>query len=531
LDYRLPRRKNLPPTTSLHGPWHPTSRLEYSSPPTMQLTVDPIRSLKQVISGILGTKSTVQKRSLESDDISDSRKRRLSLAVDEVQNALQRLRQVTKSPPADNDETLQNEGISQDARVYRDGRGVKRFRGSNGTYEVADSCASERDGKSPELGMQNEMHSSRENTELDSVEEMSMTSSPKSEIWEDSMDETISSTSALERLTLSDEEEEFYHLDNLGLPFHTTQSFNSSVYLGTPELTVQTIKYPGTYQENTTPETSFTTSGASTGTSTTTNTTATSPTEITSPSPLKHPLLRPRSPDFSPSAPRARINWNMLPAARDTTRFNTHTPLPPSRVLRSTLLPTDLYPSHRPAGEFTPDLRTQRKLNSRRTVKASPFMTPIKIEEMTPPTDSILGFEEAPGRSYKFPSEPFGEFITPKSLGRPDRLAGSSSGSFQRYAGARTARDSLTGDSVSRDSMTGYSIARGSPGFGSVASMLEAVEEDERDRYHAEISSWGDDDIYLPVLKATSTECEKVWDAEILGCDERSRKVRLMRVR
>jgi len=77
----------------------------------------------------------------------------------------------------------------------------------------------------------------------------------------------------------------------------------------------------------------------------------------------------------------------------------------------------------------------------------------------------------------------------------------------------------------------GYSIARGSPGFGSVASMSQAVEEDEKDTYHAEISSWGEEDIYLPVLKATSTECEKVWDAEILGCDETSKKVRLMRVR
>ena len=102
--------------------------------------------------------------------------------MDEVQNALLRLRQVTKSPPANNDETPQNKRTSQDVRVCRDGRGVKRLRGSNGIYEVADSCASERDGKSPELGMQNEMHSSRENTELDSAEEMSMTSSPKN--WE-----------------------------------------------------------------------------------------------------------------------------------------------------------------------------------------------------------------------------------------------------------------------------------------------------------------------------------------------------------
>jgi len=477
----------------------------------------------------------VQKRSLEPDDISDSRKRRLSLAVDEVQNALQRLRQVTKSPPADNDGTLQNKRTSQNVRVCRDGRGVKRFRGSNGIYEVADSCASERDGKSPELGMQNEMHSSRENTELDSVEEMSMTFSPRSEIWEDSMDETISSTSELERSTLSgddDDDDEFYHSDNLGFHFHTTQSFNSYAYRGTPELTVQTATYPRTSQEITTPETSFTTSGTSTGTSTTTNTRATSPTEITSPSPLKHPLFQPsRNRAFSPT-PNGGINWNMLPAARDTTRFNTHTPLPPSKGFKSTLIPSDRYPSHRP-GEFTLNLRTQRKLVSRRTVKSSPFMTPIKIEEMTPPTESILGIEEAPGRSYKFPYEPFGEFITPKSLGRPDRLAGSSSGSFQRYAGARAARrmDSLTGDSMSRDSMTGYSIARGSPGFGSVASMSQAVEEDEKDTYHAEISSWGEEDIYLPVLKATSTECEKVWDAEILGCDETSKKVRLMRVR
>jgi hypothetical protein len=158
-------------------------------------------------------------------------------------------------------------------------------------------------------------------------------------------------------------------------------------------------------------------------------------------------------------------------------------------------------------------------------------MTPIKIEEMTPPTDAIFRSHEASGRPHKFLSERFGEFITPKSLGRPDRLAGSSSELFQRYANARAARDSLTGDSMSRTSMTGYSLARGSPGFGSVASMSEAPEEDDKDRYQAEISSWGDEDIYLPVLKATGTECEKVWDAEILGCDDKSRKVRLMRVR
>ena len=48
------------------------------------------------------------------------------------------------------------------------------------------------------------------------------------------------------------------------------------------------------------------------------------------------------------------------------------------------------------------------------------------------------------------------------------------------------------------------------------------------------VRGWAEEDIYLPVLKATSTECEKVWDAEIIVCDNNSDgrgKVRLARVR
>lgn len=41
-----------------------------------------------------------------------------------------------------------------------------------------------------------------------------------------------------------------------------------------------------------------------------------------------------------------------------------------------------------------------------------------------------------------------------------------------------------------------------------------------------------DEDINLPVLMATSTECEKVWDAEIIvGDTDRWGKIRLARVK
>src|SRR5205085_7291732 len=103
------------------------------------LTEDPIRFLKSAIRGLFGSKSTSQKRPLQGIETEESRKKRLFVAVSSVELALQRLKQVTRSPDITQASTSGNEGEVRAAEVERMYR--KRIRGRE-IYEVEDSCNS-----------------------------------------------------------------------------------------------------------------------------------------------------------------------------------------------------------------------------------------------------------------------------------------------------------------------------------------------------------------------------------------------------
>src|SRR5579859_1365012 len=199
------------------------------------LTKDPIRSLKSAIRGLFGSKSTAQKRPLQGIETEESRKKRLFVAVSGVELALQRLRQVTRSADITQTSTSGTEGeVSAEVeRKYR-----KRIRGRE-VYEVEDSCNSEVGGKSPELGVESEMHQMDGEVERTSLG----CSSAKVENW-DRMDEidwySRSRSDYLEHSPIAsddDEEEEVYY--DTSPTTSRTESFNSDLYQGTPEIKVE----------------------------------------------------------------------------------------------------------------------------------------------------------------------------------------------------------------------------------------------------------------------------------------------------
>src|SRR5208282_304983 len=75
-------------------------RLTWSTIPSKLSNVDPLSSLKWLLGGLLTTPfRTSPKRQVEDNNTEHSRKRQLSIAVDEMENALSRLREVTANPP------------------------------------------------------------------------------------------------------------------------------------------------------------------------------------------------------------------------------------------------------------------------------------------------------------------------------------------------------------------------------------------------------------------------------------------------
>ena len=75
-------------------------RLTWSTIPSELSNIDPLSSLKWLLGGFLTTPfRTSPKRQVEHENTEHSRKRQLSMAVDEMETALSRLREVTAKPP------------------------------------------------------------------------------------------------------------------------------------------------------------------------------------------------------------------------------------------------------------------------------------------------------------------------------------------------------------------------------------------------------------------------------------------------
>lgn len=526
--------------------------------------------MKNVLGGIFGHKSTAQKRCLEGGETEESRKKRLVVAVNEVEAALQRLRQVTRSPTIDDGEQLECkiEDEDDDTRAVRDSLVMKRLRESE-IFEVADSCASETVGKSPELGMECEMDHS-ENTDLepeDSFGERDSLEASSQKSWEATDVYDSDDFSSKCSISSDDEDDKF--------SFHQScecrsASFNSDFYNGTPKIKIEALAPPSA--NNTTPETSFTTSVA---TPITTNTTAaTSPTAVISPSPPPayqqrkiRNLINPSSLSPSPArpgwnkwahVPRELTPLNFTPDARKSTPSSpepSRTPAPRIGEFTPQMRSPEAYPSKSPFSslekppcpisrqrqEFTPYLKTPRidpSKSRRRSPQASPSpaprlvnptrtdsnrFTPIKTESVTPPTDLIsspaYSFVAPPPRPY--PIERFPQFITPRSPARQERLKLALNGLLQKERGnARRSMDSM--ESV--ESVESVKLVKSVESRG-LRWSCRSVESKEGFR-------GSDEDINLPVLMATSTECEKVWDAEIIvGDTDRWGKITLARVK
>jgi hypothetical protein len=513
------------------------------------MTIDPIKSLKNAIHCLFGPKSTAQKRPLQGMETEEARKKRLFVAVNGVELALQRLRQVTRSPDVEETSLSGNEG-NVSTEVGMEHR--KRGRGAGG-YEIEDSCAGEGVGKSSDLEgeSQNEDVDGSEGIVMDDeVEQTSVEStSSRTESW-DSMDEmdlnSESRSNYLEQspTLLDDGEDEVDYDTSHGIS--RTESFNSDIYHGTPEIKVETtyLTPPTTVTTLLTPSTTTTTTATPNTTTRNTNSTpATSPTQIfNSPSPVL-PSLEIWNRDEC-------VNRTFLDLTSSIS-YDTPSPLPQGPNIHNHRHPTPFF-------------KTPPPFNSPYTPNVNPS-TPIKLEGVSH-TDLIPRFDSPvpPSRDQhistrrqavvrktraKYPIERFPEFITPRSPARQERLRSTHAATGSRKKMTSRIRDKSNG-SVSSESTDSDDSARAE--LGSPISrtrelflnshsrprevLLSNTSTSSRDNESGETNSFSrvsreEDDIYLPVLKATSTQCEKVWDVEILGLDLETGKFRLTRAK